>query len=160
MCFSFIGHHQMSLGGGTLPNKFEQVSSDHQHMSLAEGSPGLMSRGKGHPTWSIRGGIPYHVTYSMMHMMLPTPSPTWTDRCLWKHYLPPKLVFSLSGLVGMGLHIYMPIDVSLRLSVNRSSYKELNELSYWQKNVIFCKCSLYGLAYFCIWLVGLGIMDN
>ena len=72
------------LGRVTLPNKFEHVSSDHQHrsMSLAEGSPGLMSRREGYPTWSILGGIPYHVTYTMMHLMLPTPSPhEQTDSC-------------------------------------------------------------------------------
>ena len=42
----------------------------------------------GYPTWPFLGGVRYHVTYHMTHLMLPsTPSP-WTDRHLWKHYLP------------------------------------------------------------------------
>ena len=31
-------------------------------------------------------------TYPMMHVMLPTPQPPWTDRHLWKHYLPTTTV--------------------------------------------------------------------
>ena len=50
---------------GPEVNKFEQVSSYDYAMSLAGG----MSAG---------GGSPYHVTYPMMHGMLPT-SP-WTIR--------------------------------------------------------------------------------
>ena len=55
MCFSFSYHHQMLLeeigvGVGPEMNKFEQVSSDHNQMSLAGGrSSGLMSmEGKGY----------------------------------------------------------------------------------------------------------------
>ena len=66
-------------GWGPQINKVEQVSSDHHQMSLAGGrSPGLMSR---------RGWVPYHVTYSMMHLMLTTP-PLGTDGRPWKHYHP------------------------------------------------------------------------
>ena len=38
-----------------------------------------MSRGVGY----VQGGTPYHVTYPMMHVMLPTlpPPPTQTDAC-------------------------------------------------------------------------------
>ena len=50
---------------GPQMNKFEQVSSGHHQMSLVGGrSSGLMS-----------GGVSYHVTYSVMHLMLPTPCP-------------------------------------------------------------------------------------
>ena len=39
--------------------------------------------------WSRIEGIPYHVTYPMMYLMLPNPpAPPPTDRRLWKHYLP------------------------------------------------------------------------
>ena len=70
-------------GVGPQINKFEKVSSDHHQMSLAgeEGrSPWVWCLGE---MW-----VPYHVTYPMMHLMLTTPSQLWTDRCLWKHYLP------------------------------------------------------------------------
>ena len=61
---------------GLQINKFEQVSSDHHQMSLTWGrSPGLISR----------RGVPYHVIYPMMHLMLPTL--LWTDRWLWKLFL-------------------------------------------------------------------------
>ena len=42
-------------------NKFKQVSSDHHQMSLVGGTD--------------------HVTYTMMHLMLPTHSPEQTDAC-------------------------------------------------------------------------------
>ena len=69
MCFSFSCHSVTArcllLGGwgiGPQMNKFEQVSCDHHHMSLAGGgrgrSPGLEGR-----------GVPYHVTYPMMDLM-------------------------------------------------------------------------------------------
>ena len=51
---------------GTQVNKFEQVSSDNHHMSVAGGGggscPGLMCR-----------GVPYHVTYPMKHVMYLSP---------------------------------------------------------------------------------------
>ena len=44
-------------------NKFEQVSSDHHQMSLlGDKSPGVNG-----------GEYLYHVTYPMMHLMLPIP---------------------------------------------------------------------------------------
>ena len=30
--------------------------------------------------WCPREGVPYHVTYPMMHMIYLTPPPTWTDK--------------------------------------------------------------------------------
>ena len=63
-CRSWWGFHN---------EKFEQVSRDHHQLSLA-----------GVPRFDVHGGtladlsreeVPYHVTYSMMHLMLP-PSPT------------------------------------------------------------------------------------
>ena len=39
-CFSFRGHHQMSLPGAPHMNKFEQASSDHHQMSIAGGGGG------------------------------------------------------------------------------------------------------------------------
>ena len=45
-------------------NKFEQVSSDDHQMSVTGGgSPGLMF------------GVPYHVSYPMMHVIIPPPTP-------------------------------------------------------------------------------------
>ena len=49
-------------------NKFEQVSSDDQQMSVA-----------GRGVW--------YVTYPIMHVMYYPPPPS-VDRHLWKHYLP------------------------------------------------------------------------
>ena len=52
----------MSVRGvGYQVNKFEQVSSDDHDISLA----GVLR--------TSGGDTPYHVTYPMMHMMLPTP---------------------------------------------------------------------------------------
>ena len=50
-----------------------QWSLHHHQMSLAGGIPGLMSGGFGDTTWPFpRGwGAPYHVTYPMVHLMLP-----------------------------------------------------------------------------------------
>ena len=48
-------------------NKFEQVSSDH--------------RQEGEVTSSDIEGVPYHLTYPMMHLMLPTPLNRMTDTC-------------------------------------------------------------------------------
>ena len=64
--------------GGPLIDKFEQVSSEHQ-MLLAGWSPGLMYVGRGSVGLMVGGlsyltfpgGVPYHVTYPMMHLMLP-----------------------------------------------------------------------------------------
>ena len=50
--------------GGPQMNKFEQVSCDHHQISLAE------------RVWCPEGrgaGVP-HLTYPMMHLMLPTPT--------------------------------------------------------------------------------------
>ena len=52
-------------GGGPQVNKFEQVSSDDQQMSLA-GWVGYVGG----------GSTPYYVTYPMMHVMSSTP---WTE---------------------------------------------------------------------------------
>ena len=60
-CFSFSCHHQMLLQGvGSQMNKFEQVPNDHHKMSLAQGSPGLISRGRrgGGPKSDVQG-VPY-----------------------------------------------------------------------------------------------------
>ena len=65
-------------------NKFEQVSGDHQQMSLAGGrSLGLMSwvgegrrgRGRGGFRRDLSQGVPNRVTYPMMHLMLPKAPP-------------------------------------------------------------------------------------
>ena len=54
-------------GSRSQVNKTEQVSiDDHQYPE----------------------GVPYHMTYPMMHVMLPNPPDRMTDRHLRKHYLP------------------------------------------------------------------------
>ena len=63
-------------GKATASSPNEQVSTDHhQQMSLARGdrgrSPGMVSGG---------GGLPYHLTYSMKDVMLPTYPPPLVDR--------------------------------------------------------------------------------
>ena len=55
---------------------------------------------RGSPTWSVLGrvrvpyltfpGVPYHMTFSMKHLMLLT-APSREDGCLWKHYLQLRL---------------------------------------------------------------------
>ena len=62
----------------TQMNRFEQVSSDHHQMSLAGGSTGLMPREQSDVLGGTRpdlswGWVPYHVTFPMMHLMLPPP---------------------------------------------------------------------------------------
>ena len=74
--------------GSPQVNKFGQVFSDHHPMSLAERA---RSDVQGYLT-DLSQGVPYHVTYPMMHLMLPIP--LWTDKCLWKHYLPAKVFAS------------------------------------------------------------------
>ena len=70
----------------TLP---EQVWTGLQwslpYVTSREGSPDRKSRG-GTPPWPVGGGgVLYHVTHPVMHLMLPTP---WhTDTHLWKHDL-------------------------------------------------------------------------
>ena len=69
-------------------NKFEQVSSDDHQLSLAGSgvprsevqgrSPGLMSGGG---AVSSGEGVSYHVTYPMMHLMLPLPHCGLADAC-------------------------------------------------------------------------------
>ena len=64
-------------------NRFEQVFSDHHQMSLAGGSTGLMPREQsdvlgeavGNPPDLSWGWVPYHVTFLMIHLMLPPPPP-------------------------------------------------------------------------------------
>ena len=69
-------------------NKFEQVSSDYHQLSVAEVDiPGPRSGGGGNPRSHVGGGmgipgpmcgggVPYYVTYPMMHIMyLHTPTP-------------------------------------------------------------------------------------
>ena len=63
---------RFSSGGVPYLNKFEQVSSDHHQMSLA-GGPRYDVQGRGRGTLpDMSWGIPYHVTYPMIHLMLPT----------------------------------------------------------------------------------------
>ena len=63
-------------------NKFEQVPCHHNQMSLAGGSPGLMSIGEGAPylTCPGGGGVHYHVAYPMKYLMLLMPCEQ-TDAC-------------------------------------------------------------------------------
>ena len=77
-------HHQMSLQGDPRVNMFEQVSSDHHQMSLQ----GMSHRSDGGVPPDLSCGyhtIPflgYHVTYPMIHLMLPNTTPVnRTDAC-------------------------------------------------------------------------------
>ena len=81
---------------GPQMNKFEQVPSDHYMMSLAGGAPQVWCperRGtlpdlfQGVPAWPFPNGVPYQEAYPWC-IWCYLPSPLWTDRCLWKHYLP------------------------------------------------------------------------
>ena len=77
-------------GVGPQMNKFEQVSSDHQQMSVAGGR---LSQREGRVfqrwvgcTWgriSQRGGgrVSYHVAYAMMHLTKYPPPREQTDAC-------------------------------------------------------------------------------
>ena len=62
--------YQMSVVPGSQATRFHQQGrprSDAQvghQMSVAEGSLGLMSKEE--------AGVPYHVTYPIMHLILPT----------------------------------------------------------------------------------------
>ena len=86
VCFSFSGHHQLVLLGNRQMSKFEEVSSDQHQMSLARGFPGLTSRGAGEVVCYLTfsgDGVPYHVTYPMMHLMILAQPPPCkqTDAC-------------------------------------------------------------------------------
>ena len=50
-------------------NKFEQVSVDEHQMSVDGGEGRVSQRDVGYP----RVDIPYHVTYPIIHVMLPNP---------------------------------------------------------------------------------------
>ena len=75
MCFRFSGHHQISLPGD--PN---DVNS--------RGIPRSDVWGREIPYLAFPGG-PWSVTYPVMHLMLPTPSPTLPSRNFvcgrWQH---------------------------------------------------------------------------
>ena len=82
--------HQVSVAGGGYSemNKFKQVSSDDHQISVVGKGRGMgithdMSR-----WW----GVSYHVTYPMMHLMLPTIYSGQNDRRMCKHYLPATTV--------------------------------------------------------------------
>ena len=71
---------------GSQMNKFVQVSCGYQQMSLAGSrSPGMMwGRGTSPGLMSKRKGVPYHVTYSMMHFDVTSHHPYThgqTDTC-------------------------------------------------------------------------------
>ena len=68
----------MPLPGSSYMKKSEQVSSDHQKMSLV-----VVLRSDAQGRGRAGGALP--LPYPTMHLMLPTP--LWTDRRLWKHYL-------------------------------------------------------------------------
>ena len=58
----------VDLGAGPQVNKFEQVSSSYHQMSAAEDRLTGLMPGEG------AEGVPYHVTYPMVHVMyLPPP---------------------------------------------------------------------------------------
>ena len=84
------GHHQTSLWGRVClqVNKFEQVFIDHYQMSLTGRgrSPGLMSR-----KWEVVP-LPCDLSHDAFDVTYPSSIPPipllWTDRHLWKHYLP------------------------------------------------------------------------
>ena len=89
-CTCFNSHHQMLLmGRGPQMNKFEQVSSDHHQISVAGELPGLMSKGGGVPYLTLLRGV-VGVRYPTMWATPPAAN-LWTDRRLWKHYLPAKI---------------------------------------------------------------------
>ena len=75
---------------GPQVNKFEQVSSDYHQILAARGSGSRVPRshvwgGRVKSPGPMSGkGIPYHVTYSMMHLMLPVPVPTPNRKALLK----------------------------------------------------------------------------
>ena len=51
-------------------------------MLLLGGVPGLMSWGEGSGTQpDLSQGVPYHVTYPMLHLMFPSPPCEQTDAC-------------------------------------------------------------------------------
>ena len=95
-------HSRGGGGGKSQMNKFEQVSSDHHQMSLAGesqllchiGVSGLIFRWVPYLSW----GVPYHVTYPMLHLMLPTPLRCeQTDTCesitfIMQRYLRPVII--------------------------------------------------------------------
>ena len=55
---------------GPQVNKFEQFTSNDRQILVAWGTPGLMPKG-----WSDVQGVPYHVTYAVMHVMFLPPTP-------------------------------------------------------------------------------------
>ena len=90
-------------GGGVGPqmNKFGHVSSDNVGeggvgLKIWWGVPGLMFGGGGRSHMSpglmpeVGGGGAGALLSDLFHDScdVPTPSPLWTDRRLWKHYLP------------------------------------------------------------------------
>ena len=103
-CTCFSSHQVSEVVEGPEVNRFEQVSSDGCQMSLVGGVPvqwGHMSRGglgpggpcplrsyvhrrAGAGGWGpVQWGPMHHRYWSHG-----TPSPLWTDRHDWKHYLP------------------------------------------------------------------------
>ena len=59
-----------------------RISSDRYQMSLAGGPQVWCPGGGGYSILLFgKGGVPYHVTYPMMHLMLPTPPHWQTDSC-------------------------------------------------------------------------------
>ena len=72
--------------GVTKWTNSKQVFSDHHQMSLAGGSPGLISRGQDTlPELSWVVTLPYDLSIYAFDVTY-TPM-LGTDRCLWKHYL-------------------------------------------------------------------------
>ena len=70
-CFSFCDDHQMSFLGDPQMITFEQVSIDHHQMSLAGGSPGLMSRWGGTLSDLSGGTLPCGLTHDVFDVTYP-----------------------------------------------------------------------------------------
>ena len=74
-------------GVRTMEGKRVGMPSSEQVWTGLQWWPPDVSSGGGEGTQVPCQGVPYHVTYPMMHLMLLYPFRT-DNRCPWKHYLP------------------------------------------------------------------------
>ena len=73
----------LSTGWESQVNKLEQISSDGQQMSVAEG---------GSHVWCPRAGGSCIVKFNASWAIVEWGFPHWTDRHDWKHYVPATLL--------------------------------------------------------------------
>ena len=130
MCFTFSGHHQMSLPARS-PN-------EHVWTGLPWSAPDITNRG-GVTRSDVQGGVPYHVIYPMMYLILPTPPPHGQTDAIWScGILSEEVNLGVPTQIGEGIKIFSECTVVLAVPLEIISKMWANHPQIPQVTCLIC----------------------